>query len=61
MVGDLAPRFQSITPLMIEEQKTRKISRPKLGSSLGIKHNRLVERVNFRSQSGGNRDKEEKK
>jgi hypothetical protein len=48
----LQRRFPSITPAMIEDQKKRRISRPKLGSSLGIKQNRLVEKVNFRSKSG---------
>ena len=48
----LARRFPSITPAMIDDQKRRRISRPKLGSSLGIKQNRLAEKVNFRSKSG---------
>lgn len=46
-----APRFSSLTPKMIEDQRKHRISRPKLGSSLGIKQNRLVERANFRSLS----------
>ena len=47
----LQRRFPSITPAMIEDQKKRRITRPKLGSSLGIKKNRLAEKVNFRSMS----------